>query len=298
MTMVNTFIVTDGKDVDYKRSASLLDKRRLNKQIVEARQILTILEHVIIIADFYGWPRPKTRTKNDCNYSPSDIARRYLDRIEWYDKVCKKYFAIKKERRLIFKNGKLRETKREMHIVRGPYQIKSGHVTYKKKNITCTIPKKDAILVDRGEYLINLGFSQHPICKMWFGYEKSLKLYINSHIAEFCTRRKKDGSFCNTSIPLFTIKGTITHPWWRDFKGLYMSHRASLLRKEIHRDEEPWYSRKSVFYNLIETMWFERGYCWCCNLDSDSITRVLERKRISLDETGSWNIFMFTVESN
>lgn len=59
--MVNTFLT----DSDFSISAKSLDKRRLWKQILEAKQILRLIENIWFVSSVFGLPGPKSETPED-----------------------------------------------------------------------------------------------------------------------------------------------------------------------------------------------------------------------------------------
>ncbi len=79
------------------------------------------------------------------------------------------------------------------------------------------------VLLDRTE---TKGWRNHPITKMWKGYESALQLYFNNCVNEWVKRGY------NNNMLLEDITGSIIYPdWFGDFE-FHSSHRANLLRKD------------------------------------------------------------------
>lgn len=70
------------------------------------------------------------------------------------------------------------------------------------------------------------GWTNHPCCVMWRGYENALKLYLNDSIDEWISRGKT-----NTMVKEEII-GEIQMPFWIGNEAFHSSHRANLLRKD------------------------------------------------------------------
>lgn len=120
------------------------------------------------------------------------------------------------------------------------------------------------------------GYNNHPIMKMWHGYLPSLRQYINDHITAYKERKKKNGDYCSTSIQPYELSNyKIVHPWWTSCDYIIFSHKASLLRKERMRYEEPWYWTDDDFLN-IPPEWLNYGYIWTCNLDDHVRSQLKE----------------------
>ena len=79
------------------------------------------------------------------------------------------------------------------------------------------------VLLDRTE---TKGWRNHPITKMWKGYEPALQLYFNNCVKEWIKRGY------NNNMLLEDITDSIIFPhWFGDFE-FHSSHRANLLRKD------------------------------------------------------------------
>ena len=89
------------------------------------------------------------------------------------------------------------------------------------------------------------GWRNHPITKMWKGYENALKEYLNECIDEWVDRGY------NNTMKHEVIEGDVVYPHWLGNDLMHSSHRANLLRKN-----EEFYSKY---------MWTEdssKPYAW------------------------------------
>lgn len=81
------------------------------------------------------------------------------------------------------------------------------------------------ILLDRTE---TKGWRNHPVTKMWSGYEEALKLYQNYTIREWIDRGYKN----TMKFEDVTYSDLILPPWFGSDK-FHRSHRSNLLRKDF-----------------------------------------------------------------
>ena len=89
------------------------------------------------------------------------------------------------------------------------------------------------------------GWRNHPITRMWEGYENALKLYFNECVDEWIAQGY------NNNMEYEVIEGDIVYPPWLGNDLFHSSHRANLLRKD------------SDYYSKF--MWIEDcedPYCW------------------------------------
>jgi len=82
------------------------------------------------------------------------------------------------------------------------------------------------------------GWINHPVTKMWKGYESALQTYQNYTIAEWIKRGYKN----NMSFETILLQ-TKMPPWIGD-ERLHRSHRSNLLRKDweyysVYFNEDP-----------------------------------------------------------
>ena len=71
------------------------------------------------------------------------------------------------------------------------------------------------------------GWTNHPCCVMWRGYEDALKLYLNESINVWI-ERGKNNTMEFEEFDVWRIK----MPWWLGYEPLHASHRSNLLRKD------------------------------------------------------------------
>lgn len=71
------------------------------------------------------------------------------------------------------------------------------------------------------------GWSNHPIVKMWTGFENALKLYSNAMVGEWVSRGYQN------SLGIYDLSECdIVYPWWLGIEEFHASHRAALLAKD------------------------------------------------------------------
>lgn len=297
--MVNTFIVTGSEDSDYTVNATYLDTVRLGKQRVEAQQILNILTDLRTIVGYY-----KT-----CSDPPIDLVYdcpeghdvdSVIDRMNWVTRIRAAY--IKRKERLVICVGAsgtptvtaipIADVKQLITVGKHDSFIDDGATVAVRfagdKKLSFKYPRRQLIISQYGERIINLGFCSHPVVRMWVGYEDSLRTYINSCIHEYCRRPKKNGDVCSNRMPIYDVPENAPSPWWRGYEGVYLSHRASLLRKESIRNERPWidsdgtprmYSTTLLFKSVISGRhrdWNTVGYVWPSNLSYRQIDTIIQ----------------------
>ena len=100
------------------------------------------------------------------------------------------------------------------------------------------------VLLDR---TTTKGWRNHPIVRMWEGYEPSLQLYHNLCINEWINQGY------NNNMELEEITEPIIFPHWLGNKSFHSSHRANLLRKDLE-----YYSQFDWIENPINPYtWFD-----------------------------------------
>ena len=98
------------------------------------------------------------------------------------------------------------------------------------------------------------GWSNHPITKMWAGYEDALKEYFNKSIWEWVGRGYKN------NMKFEKIEGDIVYPYWLGNDIFHSSHRANLLRKDSEYyskffwTEDP--SNPYAWYDTEKLQWY------------------------------------------
>jgi len=351
--MVNTFIVHK----DFLKSARALDKKRLQKQCVEAYQILNILYQFQLVLFHLG------RIDDLGKLVPSlygDL-RREIEKSHLRSVLCKNlksdYLA---EKKILVKFDAIeidRETSEYVVIHKDnlPYKVKereilecedcsnelayqtfmtyeeimekcphSSHLTFHllqppkgsgsqffkaTGNRSARYPQRTTYSIPRDKVcsknteICLMGFGQHPIVKMWFGYESALYEYISTHLIVLEERGVTMNLKHNTLFQkLFVKSETTIKPWWiTQHRSVIMSHRASLLRKELEgkpkagvwpplRISKPQLSSLGTgyldnpsFVNEKVLAWLEYGYVWPNSLKITSAAQFLNAKFPSWD---------------
>lgn len=81
------------------------------------------------------------------------------------------------------------------------------------------------ILLDRTQ---SRGWRNHPVTRMWTGFEEALKLYQNFTISEWISR----GYNNNMAFEVVDMDNLI-FPFWLGYGDIHRSHRSNLLRKDF-----------------------------------------------------------------
>lgn len=98
------------------------------------------------------------------------------------------------------------------------------------------------ILLDRTS---SKGWRNHPVTRMWTGYENALKLYQNITITEWVNR-----GYNNNMLFEEVDYDDLTMPDWFGRDDIHRSHRSNLLRKD--------YSYYSQFFSEPDNL----EYVW------------------------------------
>jgi hypothetical protein len=216
--MVNTFLT----DSDFRTSARNLDYRRLGKQRVEAIQILNLIEDLSFLCSYFNLPLPGWTDE-----SPPELPV--------WSTIVKE---IKNRYRLLpFRFVQLKVTDRSLPS---------------STDYTPVPLEQLGKLTDRPIRIVNLGFINHPIVRMWFGYREALKDYINAHLEEWISRGYKN------RIPFYSVPSEYSRPGWTKNPTFHRTHRSALLEKETNRKENPWYSLRETFVSAGPFV----GYIW------------------------------------
>ena len=81
------------------------------------------------------------------------------------------------------------------------------------------------ILLGRTE---SKGWVNHPVTKMWRGYEEAMKMYQNITISEWIRRGY------NNNMSLESVnESAVVMPFWFGDERVHRSHRSNLLRKDF-----------------------------------------------------------------
>ena len=230
--MVNTFLI----DADFKKSAEMLDTKRLGKQRVEALQILHLIQYLRILSIYYA----------SIENSPGPIPLNPYDQYLWIRKVAKLYNSS--PTRLLKRNGLWYEVDKNIKMIRMATneEIESDDgdtIVLKDVNTNRTRKVKSSLLIRRDEIYISLGFVYHPAVLMWLNFEDALKEYINIHIDEWISRGHKN------TISKYHLEDHIDRPPWTYDDYFHMTHKCNLLRKELENDETPHYQQ---LFNLSQ----------------------------------------------
>lgn len=87
------------------------------------------------------------------------------------------------------------------------------------------------------------GWRNHPVVKMWCGYENALKLYFNKAVKLWISKGYKN------TMKLEIIDGKIILPKWFGNKEFHASHRSNLLRKdEAFYSKNNWKEKNNLPY--------------------------------------------------
>jgi len=97
------------------------------------------------------------------------------------------------------------------------------------------------ILLERTE---TKGWRNHPVTKMWTGYESALQLYQNYTIQEWIDRGYKN------TMQFENLITEVKMPKWLGDERLHRSHRSNLLRKDYE-----YYSQFFDEPNDLEYYW-------------------------------------------
>ncbi len=248
--MVNTFVTCS----NYDECAKHLDRQRLGKQRVEAKQILDILQDLHFIAEKLN----SHFQNNKFNFPHNeDIARMFLDRCDWVDLV------------------------RNTYTNQYPY-IWLQHRSTRK---IVHIKRADKSKIDKQTYRVVLGgFSGHPAVKMWCGHEQSLKHYINACIDEWIARGYQNNMERYTSSSLFPFLVN-DQPWWTKCPLFHQNHIVALLRKEYERSEPTWYWKNKSFTKHVTSDMYNYGYIWPSHLKYKHIDAIIKQSKCLFAES-------------
>ena len=107
------------------------------------------------------------------------------------------------------------------------------------------------VLLNRTE---TKGWRNHPITKMWVGYEDALKLYFNLCVQEWVNRGY------NNNMLLEDIPDKIKYPYWLGNDTFHSSHRANLLRKDSEYYSKFFWTEDSsspyAWYDTDKHQWY------------------------------------------
>lgn len=108
----------------------------------------------------------------------------------------------------------------------------------------------DIIEKQKSGFIGKIGFSSHPIVKMWFDYLPALKWYFNLILYYSVSIDK-----VNTTMQYYDIKEIVEYPWFLYYHPFIYSHRARLYQKDMD-----YYKDKFEFPKI----YLNFGYIWTC----------------------------------
>lgn len=234
--MVNTFFCKSTPE----RSVKALDSRRLNKQIVEATQILNILNDAKIISS-------KLNIPYDIDDKESGIL--FFEKIKIFKNVFseykkKKYFGI-------------------CNKLTNEYFFTLNEKEY--------LTKFDPLIHRK---ITGKGFINHPTTLSWIGFEIALQHYINLCIDEWLLRGNK------LKKQKYIITQEVKYPFWCTSKPMINSHKSAVIRKEISRNEKEWYLLQKSLLKIINTPYISNGYLWITKLSEENIDKMIKKETI------------------
>jgi hypothetical protein len=101
------------------------------------------------------------------------------------------------------------------------------------------------VLLDRTQ---TKGWRNHPIVRMWNGYEPALQLYHNLCIEEWIRQGY------NNNMLLEKITDKIVYPHWFGNDKFHSSHRGNLLRKDYnYYSQFNWTENSELPYVWLDT---------------------------------------------
>jgi hypothetical protein len=107
------------------------------------------------------------------------------------------------------------------------------------------------VLLDR---TTTRGWRNHPIVRMWSGYESALQLYHNLCINEWINQGY------NNNMELEDITEPIIYPHWLGNESFHSSHRANLLRKDYeYYSQFKWREDSEnpyTWYDIDKQQWY------------------------------------------
>ncbi len=88
-----------------------------------------------------------------------------------------------------------------------------------------------------------IGWARHPAVLMWIGFTLGLKYYFNCCLKEWQARGKN-----NYIMKIYELPDEVIElPFWVGMEKIHKIHRASLVLKEIQRNEPIWYLGQKIF---------------------------------------------------
>lgn len=232
--MAQTFLISKS----FEKSAKYLNGARLHNQKVEGMQILTIINHYRLLADYLN-----------IEQFPSEVETKIEERTAWMNKVmdafkklgCEAIHIQMGNYRKIYPGSKYPiKKKSKSNLI-----IKEGQVietTKSGKTVLSQGPIENYVLPNDEYITLPNGFSQHPVVKMWLGFETALKAYINAHIDVWVNQGKEN------NMVKYIIPKEYKRPEWTKSKRIISNYRAALVQKEIEGKEVGHYLQIKKFF--------------------------------------------------
>ena len=98
------------------------------------------------------------------------------------------------------------------------------------------------------------GWLNHPITKMWRGYEDALEHYQMAMFKEWAKRRWDFDVVFSGASTFFPVM-----PCWLGDEELHFTHRCNLLRKDKEHYRKFFDLRKHRFYDTVDYKWTRGG---------------------------------------
>jgi hypothetical protein len=219
-TFLTSFDSNNNGENPYRSSAKRLNFQRLNKQTVEAQQILNLVESFHKLAELFKSPVPTDPYK--CHAWTREIMKKYNN----MDDIL----FLHQGKYVWYRKSKVRPIKIRYDE---EYEIQEdGSILYDG----VIYPKYSLVLPE--DNFFSMGFWHHPCVLMWLNYVDSLRLYINAHVLEFISQGGKPGAIkrmCKIN------NDNIIHPPWALDPVFHENHKAALLTKELVRKEPPFF---------------------------------------------------------
>lgn len=280
--MVNTFLVSAGPD-GFEKTAEVLDRKRLFRQIVEAYEILRVLTSRHHIASLLGAAKcPSFSGTAESAEALFDWARsvssQYIesgivytvnesDELESRPATEAPYHLRQGDR--FHENGDgtltLWPTKAEHDRIQRKYNAQDPAVLEYDLSAGKRLRTRKALLLAANRWVPNSwivygkGHCYHPACLMWVGYERALMRYMTVMHTTYQLRYPQyeiSPLEYYVRVPACEaehLPESDASPWWYTSDSpVILSHRASLLRK-----------LPTAYSKVVKASdWDERGYYW------------------------------------
>jgi hypothetical protein len=298
--MIQTYLTvpaTVGESVGpvFKRSAQNLSDTHLVKAIHNALLIFRVLQDAETIVNIFNWekvPQIQKFATESLKYEAQ--ARLVISRRVWLNRIATAY--QNHHQRIVYRGKRIeildRQIAETLIVIpsRPPSCYREGVKYFQVKLAHDAEPRwllrEELLILDEGEWLVNMEFHDDPGTWMWIGYLDALRCYINSHNQVAASR------IINTKLAILKHPKEFEVPWWCYSSVLTQSHRAQLLNKL-----DDWYEAR--FTETKENPQFRRIYPagkpkLKQNIEA-AIVELIKRSRQFRKETD--NLPKFVVES-